>query len=200
MFSIIIFVSSLHFLILCCTLILLLHHIKHNSKRRFLMKKTLIALFCLSFLSLSSCSNTTPSTTNLSNEENINATPPAQEETNSISTSHSDSLTENSFPNYFIDLVNSYDNSAEKYNLSYKYPITRIFHKEKKSDFYNCSYNFAIQSSTDSSSSETIEIKEKKDGTLIKSYCARFSNDYDTVTIRDFIIATIIMSDPKISF
>ncbi len=96
-------------------------------------------------------------------------------------TKQADNVEEDLFPEYFTSLVDSYDNSAEKYDLNYKYPIKRISHKEKNSDIYNYSYNFRIQNRSNSSS-ETIEIKEKADGTLIKSFQATFANDYDTDT------------------
>lgn len=114
-------------------------------------------------------------------------------------TKQADNTEEDLFPEYFTNLVNSYDNSAEKYDLNYKHPIKRISHKEKNSDIYSYSYNFGVQSRSDSSS-ETIEIKEKTDGTLIKSFQATFAEDYDTDTIRDFLLATIIMANPNIDF
>ena len=164
------------------------------------MKKKTVVLIIFITTFFVGCANTSdlPTPISLSEDNELESSNINSVKDNYVESPQNDEVER--FPDYFNNLIASYNDSAEKYDLNYKHPLSPTFLEEQDSDSYRYSYNFGIQSLTDPSSYETVEIKETIDENIVKSFKIVFPFDFDNETIRDFLLATIIMANPDIDY
>ena len=150
------------------------------------MKKKLFSIILISLiLGLEACSNEVSSSQSATIQTNED----------SFSTESTSEETVTNYPSYFLELIKSYNHSADTYKLSYKTPLFTSVVNGKPNDFYSHSYNFGIQSLNDPASAVTITIYEYPEQSLPKSYEVSFDEDFNNQTLKDFITATILFTD-----
>ncbi|WP_343247759.1 hypothetical protein [Diplocloster hominis] len=150
------------------------------------MKKYVLFLLTISVFLFSGCGN----------ESNVSQSTPTTE---SETPEAEEVEIKKEFPAYYLNLVAHYNNIAKENNLTYEHPVHKILHEEDPDSSFSYSYNFAIQSTKSAKDCETVMIYEKKDGTLIKSFKANFSDDFDNQTLKDFLFASISIANKNLS-
>lgn len=103
----------------------------------------------------------------------------------------------NSTPEYFKKIVELYNTIGKENNLSYKTPINTSSNYNKDGKYTD--YSFTIKS-LNNSSSESISINQYDDGTLIKGFYGYFDEKFDIQTLKDFLIASIMIADNSLNF
>lgn len=154
------------------------------------MKRKLLTLLLTTLLLLTGCSTGISKEDYQQKEQELSK---LQEESNSLTTKNEP----NSTPEYFTKIVELYDTIGSENNLTYKTPINISSNYDKDGKYTD--HSFTIKS-LNNSSSESISIKQYDDGTLIKGFHGYFDKKFDIQTLKDFLVASIMIADDSLSF